>query len=56
MVSTSGKDRIQIVIPKFYHDDLKRYGLLGKVVLVEVTELTNSVADSEFADNPLAGI
>jgi hypothetical protein len=53
MVSTSGKNRMQIVIPKFYHDDIMKHGFLGKVVLVEVKELTGSNAMDEFTDNLL---
>jgi hypothetical protein len=46
MVSTSGKNRMQIVIPKFYHQDFVKKELVGKVVFVEVSEMTESIEES----------
>jgi hypothetical protein len=41
---SSSSDKIQINIPRFYHDDIKKHNFLGKVVLVELSEI------SEFND------
>jgi hypothetical protein len=38
MVTKSGQ-KLHIIIPKFYHQDILKHGYLDKVIQVEVREL-----------------
>jgi hypothetical protein len=44
-LTTIGKGKIHLYVPRRYHEQLKNYKLLGEYVDVEVTEVPKTAAD-----------